>query len=139
MAGMTLFNIGLTYGFTSLGDQSGLLLPAAFIETKTVIVLTFLLLAERIRFCRDDPVLTRKHRNARALIQSEGSPFYAYGAGVAIVLSSKIFKEMSRRAFVCACTFVIVALTSEGPGSNIFAGLFGDSCRACFASYGQDG
>ena len=38
MAGMTLFNIGLTYGFTALGDQSGLLLPAAFLETKEVCV-----------------------------------------------------------------------------------------------------
>jgi hypothetical protein len=38
MLGMTLFNIGLTYGFTSLGDQSGLLLPSAFLETSTVIV-----------------------------------------------------------------------------------------------------
>ena len=34
MLGMTLFNIGLIYGFTSLGDQSGMLLPSAFIETK---------------------------------------------------------------------------------------------------------
>jgi len=34
--GMTLFNIGLIYGFTSLGDQSGLLLPSAFLETPTV-------------------------------------------------------------------------------------------------------
>lgn len=33
MLGMTLFNIGLTYGFTALGDQSGLLLPAAFMQT----------------------------------------------------------------------------------------------------------
>jgi len=54
MAGMTLFNIGLTYGFTSLGDQSGLLLPSAFLETK----------------------------------ESEGSPYFGYGAGVAIVLST---------------------------------------------------
>jgi hypothetical protein len=38
MLGMTLFNIGLIYGFTSLGDQSGLLLPAAFLETPTVFV-----------------------------------------------------------------------------------------------------
>jgi hypothetical protein len=38
MLGMTLFNIGLIYGFTSLGDQSGLLLPSAFLETPTVIV-----------------------------------------------------------------------------------------------------
>jgi len=54
MAGMTLFNIGLTYGFTALGDQSGLLLPAAFLETK----------------------------------ESEGSPYFGYGAGVSIVLST---------------------------------------------------
>lgn len=54
MAGMTLFNIGLTYGFTALGDQSGLLLPAAFMETK----------------------------------EAEGSPYFEYSAGVAIVLST---------------------------------------------------
>jgi hypothetical protein len=53
MAGMTLFNIGLTYGFTALGDQAGLLLPAAFIETQ----------------------------------EAEGSPYFEYSAGVAIVLS----------------------------------------------------
>ena len=30
---MMLFNIGLSYGFTSLGHQAGLLLPAAFLTT----------------------------------------------------------------------------------------------------------
>ncbi|PNH01042.1 hypothetical protein TSOC_013096, partial [Tetrabaena socialis] len=31
-AGMIMFNIGLTYGFTALGDQAGTLLPAAYLE-----------------------------------------------------------------------------------------------------------
>mmetsp|Transcript_35454 Transcript_35454/g.52074 ORF Transcript_35454/g.52074 Transcript_35454/m.52074 type:complete len:848 (+) Transcript_35454:92-2635(+) len=31
--GMIMFNLGLNFGFTSLGDQVGTLLPAAFIET----------------------------------------------------------------------------------------------------------
>ncbi|GFR49173.1 hypothetical protein Agub_g11195 [Astrephomene gubernaculifera] len=30
--GMILFNIGLTYGFTALGDQAGTLLPAAYLQ-----------------------------------------------------------------------------------------------------------
>jgi hypothetical protein len=30
--GMILFNIGLTYGFTALGDQTGMTLPAAFMQ-----------------------------------------------------------------------------------------------------------
>lgn len=30
--GMILFNIGLTYGFTALGDQTGMTLPAAFLK-----------------------------------------------------------------------------------------------------------
>ncbi|KXZ45044.1 hypothetical protein GPECTOR_59g652 [Gonium pectorale] len=30
--GMIMFNIGLTYGFTALGDQAGTLLPAAYLE-----------------------------------------------------------------------------------------------------------
>jgi hypothetical protein len=29
---MMAFNIGLTYGFTALGDQAGRLLPAAYIQ-----------------------------------------------------------------------------------------------------------
>lgn len=33
--GMTLFNIGLTYGFTSLGNQTGNLLPSAYLNIKT--------------------------------------------------------------------------------------------------------
>lgn len=32
LLGMILFSIGLTYGFTSIGDQVGTLLPAAFLE-----------------------------------------------------------------------------------------------------------
>ena len=31
--GMIMFNLGLNFGFTSLGDQVGTLLPAAFIDT----------------------------------------------------------------------------------------------------------
>lgn len=31
--GMMLFNMGLTWGFTSLGDKSGSLLPSAFMAT----------------------------------------------------------------------------------------------------------
>lgn len=31
--GMMLFNMGLTWGFTSLGDKSGSLLPSAFLAT----------------------------------------------------------------------------------------------------------
>jgi hypothetical protein len=50
-AGMMLFNIGLTYGFTALGNESGKLLPASFLATET-----------------------------------PGSPLYAYGSGVAIVV-----------------------------------------------------
>jgi hypothetical protein len=50
-AGMMLFNIGLTYGFTSLGNESGELLPSAFLATGT-----------------------------------PGTPLYAYGPGVAIVV-----------------------------------------------------
>jgi hypothetical protein len=30
---MMLFNMGLTWGFTSLGDKSGSLLPSAFMKT----------------------------------------------------------------------------------------------------------
>jgi hypothetical protein len=29
---MILFNIGLTYGFTALGNQTGMTLPAAFLQ-----------------------------------------------------------------------------------------------------------
>lgn len=29
---MILFNIGLTYGFTALGNQTGMTLPAAFLK-----------------------------------------------------------------------------------------------------------
>lgn len=32
--GLILFNLGLTYGFTSIGDQVGQLLPASFIQIK---------------------------------------------------------------------------------------------------------
>ena len=32
--GMMLFNIGLTYGFTSLGNQSGTIIPAAYLATE---------------------------------------------------------------------------------------------------------
>ena len=31
---MIAFNIGLTYGFTALGDQAGNLLPAAYIKAR---------------------------------------------------------------------------------------------------------
>ncbi|EKX46633.1 hypothetical protein GUITHDRAFT_86619 [Guillardia theta CCMP2712] len=50
--GMTLFNIGLSFGFTALGDQSGVLLPSAFLETSSF----------------------------------PGSPYYAKGPGIAIVM-----------------------------------------------------
>jgi len=29
-----LFNLGLTYGFTALGNQAGVLLPSAYIEVE---------------------------------------------------------------------------------------------------------
>lgn len=32
--GMIAFNIGLTYGFTSLGNQTGILLPAAYLTVR---------------------------------------------------------------------------------------------------------
>eukprot|EP00197_Chlamydomonas_leiostraca_P002188 CAMPEP_0202858004 /NCGR_PEP_ID=MMETSP1391-20130828/714_1 /ASSEMBLY_ACC=CAM_ASM_000867 /TAXON_ID=1034604 /ORGANISM="Chlamydomonas leiostraca, Strain SAG 11-49" /LENGTH=800 /DNA_ID=CAMNT_0049536869 /DNA_START=238 /DNA_END=2641 /DNA_ORIENTATION=- len=32
LGGMILFNLGLTYGFTALGDQAGTMLPAAYLE-----------------------------------------------------------------------------------------------------------
>lgn len=36
LIGMALFNVGLTYGFTSIGDQVGQVLPSAFMEVPKV-------------------------------------------------------------------------------------------------------
>lgn len=35
LVGMTLFNLGLSYGFTPLGNQTGLILPASYMRIRT--------------------------------------------------------------------------------------------------------
>lgn len=127
--GMIMFNIGLTYGFTALGDQTGTTLPAAYREVPwydwspkysyavgliLVIVVLFLL---GVLATRAEPALLVLGRTVERL--SNGT-FTAkllvgsvcVGVGVGLVAGSlKILYQLPLIYFILAKYTVAVALT----------------------------
>lgn len=127
--GLILFNLGLTYGFTSIGDQVGQLLPASFIATEDVenspiysfgggVALTFITIyILGFLATRAEPALNVLGRTVEKLSNGSFSKnllIYAVslgvGAGMAIG-ATKILFEIPVIYFILAKYGVAVLLT----------------------------
>ena len=85
---MALFNIGLTYGFTSLGHQAGLLLPAAYLPVASepaspfyspatgIFIVLSVVFALGFLATRAEPALQVRERGRNSLISVVLPPRY---------------------------------------------------------------
>jgi hypothetical protein len=129
--GLILFNLGLTYGFTSIGDQVGQLLPASFLATEDVadspvysfsggVALTFITVyILGFLATRAEPALNVLGRTVEKLSHGSFSKnllIYAVSLGVGAGMATgatKILFEIPVIYFILAKYGVAVLLTSQ--------------------------
>jgi hypothetical protein len=127
-AGMMLFNIGLTYGFTALGNESGELLPASFLATGTpdsplyaygpgvaIVMVTVFVLG--FLATRAEPALRVMGRTVESLSEGRFTTsmlIYTVCAGVAcgmVVGSAKILFSVNLMVIILAAYAIASLLT----------------------------